>query len=85
MPRAWFLMYWFPACLEEIQMILKGKVHKFGSNVDTDVIIPARFLNVSEPMELAKHCMEDIDPEFISKIKKGDINLRTNLRCSPPS
>ncbi len=63
-------------------MILKGQVHKYGANVDTDVIIPARYLNVSEPMELAKHCMEDIDPQFVKKMKKGDIIVAdTNFGC----
>jgi 3-isopropylmalate/(R)-2-methylmalate dehydratase small subunit len=63
-------------------MILKGQVHKYGANVDTDVIIPARYLNVSEPTELAKHCMEDIDPQFIKKMKKGDIIVAdTNFGC----
>jgi 3-isopropylmalate/(R)-2-methylmalate dehydratase small subunit len=61
---------------------LKGKVHKFGSNVNTDVIIPARYLNVSEPEELAKHCMEDIDPKFTTKVKPGDIIVATtNFGC----
>lgn len=54
-------------------MILKGTTHKYGSNVDTDVIIPARYLNTSDPDELAAHCMEDIDADFIKKVKKGDI------------
>ena len=54
-------------------MIFTGKVFKYGDTVDTDVIIPARFLNSSEPAELAAHCMEDIDPAFASKVKKGDI------------
>jgi 3-isopropylmalate/(R)-2-methylmalate dehydratase small subunit len=63
-------------------MLLKGQVHKYGSNVDTDVIIPARYLNISEPMELAKHCLEDIDPQFIQKMKKGDIIMAdTNFGC----
>ena len=63
-------------------MILKGQVHKYGANVDTDVIIPARYLNVSEPLELAKHCMEDIDPQFIKKMKQGDIIMAdTNFGC----
>jgi len=63
-------------------MILKGQVHKYGSNVDTDVIIPARYLNVSDPQELAKHCMEDIDPEFIKKMKPGDIIMAdANFGC----
>ena len=63
-------------------MKLKGKVHKFGSNIDTDAIVPARYLNVSEPSELAKHCMEDIAPEFTTKIKPGDIIVATtNFGC----
>ena len=51
----------------------KGTVFKYGDNVDTDVIIPARYLNSSDPAELAGHCMEDIDRDFIKKVKKGDI------------
>ena len=51
----------------------RGTVFKYGDNVDTDVIIPARYLNTAEPSELAAHCMEDIDPSFIKKVKKGDI------------
>lgn len=54
-------------------MKAKGKVFRYGDNVDTDVIIPARYLSTSDPMELAKHCMEDIDKEFVSKVEKGDI------------
>jgi 3-isopropylmalate/(R)-2-methylmalate dehydratase small subunit len=50
-----------------------GSVHKFGADIDTDAIIPARYLNTSDPAELAKHCMEDADPEFVSKMKSGDI------------
>ena len=50
-----------------------GTVFKYRDNVDTDVIIPARYLNSSEPAELASHCMEDLDAEFIKKVKKGDI------------
>ena len=50
-----------------------GKVHKYGDNVDTDVIIPARYLNTAEHSELAAHCMEDIDKDFVGKVKKGDI------------
>ncbi len=62
--------------------MLTGKVHKYGSNVDTDAIIPARYLNVSEPVELAKHCMEDIEPEFVSKVQPGDIIVATtNFGC----
>ncbi|MBQ6441781.1 MAG: 3-isopropylmalate dehydratase small subunit [Lachnospiraceae bacterium] len=54
-------------------MQAKGHVFKFGDNVDTDVIIPARYLNSSDPKELATHCMEDIDKTFVSKVQKGDI------------
>ena len=52
---------------------MQGKVWKFGDNVDTDLIIAARYLNTSEPSELAKHVMEDADPEFVSKMTSGDI------------
>ena len=54
-------------------MKLKGRVHKYGDNVDTDVIIPARYLNTSVPDELAAHCMEDIDPHFAGAVRHGDI------------
>ncbi len=54
-------------------MIYKGKAWKFGDDIDTDAIIPARYLNTSDPEELAKHCMEDADPEFVKKMSKGDI------------
>ena len=54
-------------------MEAKGYAIKYGDNVDTDVIIPARYLNSSDPAELALHCMEDIDKEFVNKVKKGDI------------
>ena len=54
-------------------MKAKGSVFKYGDNVDTDVIIPARYLNSSDPAELATHCMEDIDKDFVKKVKKGDI------------
>mgnify|MGYP002562444359 CR=1 FL=1 len=50
-----------------------GKVHKYGDNVDTDVIIPARHLNTSDHKELASHCMEDIDKTFITRVKQGDL------------
>ncbi len=60
----------------------KGRVHKFGDNVDTDVIIPARYLNSSDPAELAVHCMEDIDSEFTKKVTAGDIMVATkNFGC----
>lgn len=52
---------------------IKGRVHRFGSNIDTDVIIPARYLTTTDPAELAKHCMEAIDPDFVSRVKAGDL------------
>jgi len=62
--------------------MLKGRVHKYGANVDTDAIIPARYLNVSEPPELAIHCMEDIDSKFVDVVEKGDIIMATtNFGC----
>ncbi len=62
--------------------MLKGKVHKYGADVNTDVIIPARYLNVSDPAELAKHCMEDIDKDFVNQVKLGDIMMATtNFGC----
>jgi len=54
-------------------MIINGKIWKFKDNVDTDAIIPARYLNTSDPKELALHCMEDYDSEFVKKMDKGDI------------
>ena len=54
-------------------MIIKGKIWKFKDNIDTDAIIPARYLNTSDPKELALHCMEDYDSEFVKKINQGDI------------
>ena len=62
--------------------MLKGRVFKYGANVDTDVIIPARYLNVSEARELAQHCMEDIDGDFTQKVKPGDVIVATtNFGC----
>lgn len=55
-----------------------GFVHKYGSNVDTDVIIPARHLNTQDHQELASHCMEDIDADFVKKVKVGDIMVAEN-------
>ena len=55
--------------------MIHGKAHKYGDNVDTDVIIPARYLNTSNHSELAAHCMEDIDKDFVKKVKAGDIIL----------
>jgi len=63
-------------------MRLKGKAHKYGPDVNTDVIIPARYLNVSDLDELTKHCMEDIDSEFASQVRHGDfIVATTNFGC----
>ena len=63
-------------------MKLKGHVHKYGADVNTDVIIPARYLNLVEPAELAQHCMADIDAEFIQRVQSGDmIVAATNFGC----
>ena len=62
--------------------MLKGHVFKYGANVDTDAIIPARYLNVSDPYELSRHCMEDIDLDFVKKARPGDIIVATtNFGC----
>jgi len=62
--------------------MLKGKVHKYGADVNTDVIIPARYLSLSEPEELARHCMEDIDRDFLKRVQSGDIIMATtNFGC----
>lgn len=59
-----------------------GTVHKYGDNVDTDVIIPARYLNSADPKELAEHCMEDIDADFVKNVKNGDIIVANmNFGC----
>jgi 3-isopropylmalate/(R)-2-methylmalate dehydratase small subunit len=61
---------------------LKGKVHKYGANLDTDAIIPARYLNLWEAAELREHCMEDVDPEFLKRVEPGDIIVAdTNFGC----
>ena len=63
-------------------MKLKGRIHKFGNNVNTDEIIPARFLSISDAKELGKHCMEGIEPGFAGKVKKGDILIAgRNFGC----
>jgi 3-isopropylmalate/(R)-2-methylmalate dehydratase small subunit len=63
-------------------MKFKGKAFKYGDDVDTDVIIPARYLNTSDPEELARHCMEDVDPEFVHKMAPGDfIVAGKNFGC----
>lgn len=63
-------------------MNAKGKAIKYGNNVDTDVIIPARYLNTSDPAELASHCMEDLDSSFVKKVHAGDIMVAgRNFGC----
>ena len=63
-------------------MKARGTVHKYGDNVDTDVIIPARYLNSTDPKELAKKCMEDIDKDFVNRVKLGDIMVANkNFGC----
>jgi len=63
-------------------MDIKGKAWKYGDDVDTDVIIPARYLNTSDPAELAKHCMEDIDEDFVDKMEEGDLIVaEDNFGC----
>ncbi len=67
---------------EDNRLIFEGQAHKYGDNVDTDVIIPARYLTTPDPEELAKHCMEDIDKDFVKKVKKGDfIVAGENFGC----
>jgi 3-isopropylmalate/(R)-2-methylmalate dehydratase small subunit len=62
--------------------MLKGKVHKYGANVDTDAIVPARHLMLDKAEELALHCMEDVDAEFLKRVKPGDIMMATtNFGC----
>ena len=70
-------------------MNAKGPVFKYGDNIDTDVIIPARYLNTQSPAELAAHCMEDIDKTFVTRVKAGDVmvggeNLAAVLPASMP-
>lgn len=63
-------------------MIVHGTVHKYGNDVDTDVIIPARYLNTASAEELAKHCMEDIDKDFVKNVRPGDIIVaKDNFGC----
>jgi 3-isopropylmalate/(R)-2-methylmalate dehydratase small subunit len=67
---------------EKRMSIYRGRVHKYGNNVDTDVIIPARYLVSSDPAFLASHCMEDLDPDFVKRVKPGDIIVAgTNFGC----
>ncbi len=63
-------------------MLIHGKAHKYGDHIDTDVIIPARYLNMTDPDELAGHCMEDIDSDFVSKVERGDVMVAgKNFGC----
>ena len=63
-------------------MIIKGKVHKYGQNIDTDAIISARYLNTSDPAELAKHVFEDLDADFAKNVQKGDVIVAgANFGC----
>lgn len=65
-----------------MKTVITGKVHKYGSNVDTDVIIPARYLNISDAKELAQHAMEDLDADFVKKVRAGDILVaEDNFGC----
>jgi 3-isopropylmalate/(R)-2-methylmalate dehydratase small subunit len=67
---------------EVIYMKVEGNVIKYGNNVDTDVIIPARYLNTIDPAELASHCMEDLDASFVKRVRKGDIMVAgKNFGC----
>lgn len=62
--------------------MIKGKVYKYGANIDTDAIIPAKYANLTEPSDLGKHCMENIDTEFAKKVRTGDIIVATsNFGC----
>jgi 3-isopropylmalate/(R)-2-methylmalate dehydratase small subunit len=62
--------------------MISGKIHKYGDNVNTDEIIPARYLNTTDPYELGSHCMEDIDTEFVKKVKAGDVIVaQENFGC----
>jgi len=62
--------------------MIKGRVYKYGANIDTDAIIPAKYANLTEPSDLGEHCMENIDPEFATKVRTGDIIVATsNFGC----
>jgi len=68
--------------MEDSSLKLRGRVHKYGANVDTDAIIPARYLNISDPEELAQHCMEGFDSEFLTRVEPGDIIVAdANFGC----
>ena len=66
-------------------MNAQGTVFKYPDNVDTDVIIPARYLNSQDAAELARHCMEDIDPDFVNKVKPGDIMVGAGTSAAAPA
>ena len=62
--------------------MIRGRVHRYGSNIDTDAIIPARYANLRDPVELGRHCMENIDPAFAQKVRRGDIIVASsNFGC----
>ena len=67
-----------PLANKEMEMNIQGKAWKFGNNINTDEIIPARYLNTSDPKELAAHCMEDADADFVKKVNAGDIIVGGN-------
>jgi 3-isopropylmalate/(R)-2-methylmalate dehydratase small subunit len=68
--------------MKKVKMRLRGRVHKFGDNINTDEIIPARYLNTIDPDILRMHCMEGVDPEFVKKARAGDIIVAgTNFGC----
>jgi 3-isopropylmalate/(R)-2-methylmalate dehydratase small subunit len=63
-------------------MVLKGRAWKYGKNIDTDVIIPGRYANIAEARELAEHCLEDLDPDFVKNMEAGDVIVaETNFGC----
>ena len=63
-------------------MKYKGTAHRYGRDIDTDVIIPARYLNTSDPAELAKHCLEDLDTAFVERVQPGDVIVaEENFGC----
>lgn len=65
-----------------ILLVLRGKVFRYGKNVDTDAIIPARYLNTTDPQELARHCLEDLDGDFVRRVQPGDIIVaEENFGC----
>ena len=65
-------------------MELKGRAHRFGDDINTDEILPARYLSTSDPQELARHAMEDADPEFVRKARPGDFVLPARISAAAP-